>query len=704
MILHVAMLVNLGSVLTAALLAVRSIHHPAVPFLIAYAAVGVLGLGLLRTGRVRQAALIYCVVVWLCVAGGDVVLAHPQATLVSSFLNVMLLAGFTIAEWAALGFGLASMSWVGITLWLRSLGELPGPAQSPSPVEVLVQTSLPLLYTAILASFGFRSLRRAGERAEASEQEHACLASRHQTLAELGERLLRIESKPVFANQVASDLQRVTGASSVTVYAPGPTALDRIAAVGVDAPASLTRRLPESKGAATGRVHLLAAHDVGIATSGCVAWTGERGYAAVAVLLTHERPLPSHDEVLLAGCTALLAAALSRLDAEEQLRHSQKMETVGQLTGVIAHDFNNLLMSIMGGSELVMRSVRDPDLQNMLGDVIRAGEHAALLTKRLMAFSRRDMLDFRLIDLREFALSSSRLLKRLLEPHLALSMPAPGPPVWVRVDQSSVEQIILNLVLNARDATHGSGKVSVEVDTNPQARAAVLRVTDNGMGMSETVRARIFDPFFTTKPTGKGTGLGLSAVRAAADALGGSIEVSSTIGRGSEFRVILPLAEAEALSAEHATRELARARDRESILLVDDHDVVRRTLAKLLKQAGFEVNVANDGVEALQMLASGVAPSAIVSDILMPRLSGIELARALADQGSRVPIVLLTGYAELQSEDAASLPTKIPILRKPTTAATLTTAVRNAIDAGAGHAASTDKPLEAVSVSPGLPT
>jgi len=205
-------------------------------------------------------------------------------------------------------------------------------------------------------------------------------------------------------------------------------------------------------------------------------------------------------------------------------------------------------------------------------------------------------------------------------------------------------------------------------------------VIDNGVGMDEAVQARIFDPFFTTKASGKGTGLGLSAVRSAADALGGRIEVSSALGRGSEFRVILPLAEAEAVSADEARHELARARFHESVLLVDDHDIVRRTLAKILKQAGFDVLVAKDGVEALQMLASGPTPTAIVSDVLMPRMSGIELARAVSEGYSRVPIVLLTGYAELHGDEAAMLPATIPILRKPTTAGALTAAVRSAID------------------------
>lgn len=655
----------------------------AVPFLVAYVSASFIGLWFLRRGFVRQTGLVYCTTLWLLLVTGDLVLGHPDIAMIASLYNVLMLAAFVVNGSAALGFGLAAVAWIGTEFWLRSVGQLPAPVAVLRPVDEVLQTSLPVLTTAIMAGYGVRQLEQIIARAVAGERSQARLVDSNRTLAELGERILRIESKPEFAKNVAIELQRVAGANAVAVYAAGATILERIGAVGTETPRSLRYELPARTAAEptkTAQVHLLPAADTGLSMPGWVVWTGDPGYATGAILLVRERPLESHDEVLLVGCAALLAAALSRVDTEEQLRHTQKIETVGQLTSVVAHDFNNALMSIIGGTQIVLHDTTDPQLREILCDVIRAGEHAALLTKRLMSFSRRQKPELKLLELRQFVRDFAGLVKRLVGRDVDFSIGCQGPAVWIEADPNSLEQIILNLVLNARDAIHGRGKVSVEVEVEPQSKSAVLSVRDDGVGMVDSVRARVFEPFFTTKPVGKGTGLGLVAVRSAADALGASIEVISQPGVGSEFRVKLPLADTAAVDTTKRDEQAAEAHGLETILLVDDHEHVRQALARMLKHAGFDVVQAQDGVDALEVLASGVKPAAILSDIVMPRMSGLDLVRVLAERGVQLPIVLATGHAELGTERFAPWMQGIPILNKPMTPEALTTALRNAID------------------------
>jgi signal transduction histidine kinase/ActR/RegA family two-component response regulator len=690
-ILHVAMLVT-GTIVAVSGVVGWNRMQPGTPaFLAIYIALSFGGLVLIRRGRVRLVGLLYCSSLWASVVAGHLVFGHPDAALVASFLNIMLIAGFGVGSRAAIAFGVMGLAWVSVMGWAVSTGRLAEPSAGLRPLDIVIQVSFTFFVTAVLAGYGLRRQGRALAAVQSSENRQARLASRHQVLAELGQRVVECEDSPAFTQQVAEEIHRVTEARTVAVYIPGASTMELAAWAGESAPPALELPSVEpEEGHATGVV-MVSPPVVGLGSQGCLAWHVAATAPTSALLVLRDDPLADHDEVLVRGSAALLDAALRRLDTEQQLRHAQRMETVGQLTGGVAHDFNNLLTTIIGGANLVLDEAETDLQKQILGDVVRAGEHAAVLTHRLLSFSRDDMLEFRRLDLRDVACSLSGVLKRMVGTRIDLVFPPAGHPIWIRGDPSSLEQIIINLVLNARDASSGRGRVELGVSSDagdqPGGRA-VLEVRDNGSGMDEATLARIFDPFFTTKPAGEGTGLGLSAVRAATDALGGKIDVTSKLTEGTQFRVLLPLApQLDDGARTDDALSVAPARDGESVLLVDDHELVRRTLAAVLRSAGYQVVEAEDGVAALAKLDRGLVPSAIVSDVIMPRMDGLELVKELSRRQGSAPIVLLSGYADVDANQARRELKHISVLRKPTTAEALTETLRGVID---GAAESTD--------------
>jgi signal transduction histidine kinase/ActR/RegA family two-component response regulator len=360
----------------------------------------------------------------------------------------------------------------------------------------------------------------------------------------------------------------------------------------------------------------------------------------------------------LEQANANLARTVQSLgQAQDQLVHARKMEAIGRLSGGLAHEFNNLLTVILTYTELARASVA-PDAAERanLESVIDAAQRAAAITRQLLALSRRQPQRREAVDLNDLAATMARMLARLIGEHvdLRLDLDPKAHSAWA--DRGQMEQVLLNLVLNARDAMPGGGRLAIA--TRPAAREdlrgrpelgepsgfVALVVSDTGVGMDENARAHLFEPFFTTKGSGKGTGLGLAVVYSIVTQTGGHIDVRSESGHGSHFTILLPVASARTAPVRVAVARGADAA-RAVVLLVEDEDGIRHGAERVLGGAGYRVVPAADGAEALRLVEQdGVGFDVLVSDVVMPNLGGVGLATALAARRPSLPLVLMSGY------------------------------------------------------------
>jgi len=382
-----------------------------------------------------------------------------------------------------------------------------------------------------------------------------------------------------------------------------------------------------------------------------------------------------------------------RKELEEQLRQSQKMQAIGQLAGGIAHDFNNILQVMRGHLEMLLQDLQPQgqvrrDLEAVQRSAIRATE----LTKQLLTFSRQQMLSPAIIDLDEVVVDVLPLLRRLLREAIELEHRPAGRRLLVRADRGQLEQVLMNLCVNARDAITDTGRITVVTGSReltvefcrdhaglrPGPHVS-LEVVDTGHGIPPAVKERIFEPFFTTKTVGAGTGLGLATVYGIVQPHGGAIEVASEVGQGSRFTVWLPAAAGE--PAERKERvEPAAPGGNETILVAEDDPTVRELAVRLLGQAGYRVLTAGDGQDAVEQHAAAEQPIALtLLDMVMPRLGGREAARRIRERDPRARILFVSGYAP---EEAGPAP-DADHLMKPYDAATLLSRVRTILDRGA---------------------
>jgi two-component system cell cycle sensor histidine kinase/response regulator CckA len=366
---------------------------------------------------------------------------------------------------------------------------------------------------------------------------------------------------------------------------------------------------------------------------------------------------------------------------EEQLRQAQKMEAVGRLAGGIAHDFNNVLSVILSYAEILLADMKlDDAIRADVDEIQRAGVRAAALTRQLLMFSRQQVLKPRVVDLNDVLIGMDKMLQRLLGADVDLvSLPA-RPLGAVRVDPSSMEQVIMNLVVNARDAMPTGGRLTMEtanvVLDEGYARAhlgakpgphVMLAVTDTGIGMDRATVARIFEPFFTTKEMGKGTGLGLSTVLGIVQQSGGSIWVYSELGKGTTFKVYLPHADA-AIDATRATQPPASLRGSETILLAEDDDQVRAIAKNILRKSGYHVIDARSPGEALLHSESYHGTiHLLLSDVVMTQMSGPELAKRLSSSRPDMKVLCMSGYTDDSIIRHGVLDARIAYLQKPLT-------------------------------------
>jgi PAS domain S-box-containing protein len=385
------------------------------------------------------------------------------------------------------------------------------------------------------------------------------------------------------------------------------------------------------------------------------------------------------------------AAERERAAIEAQLRQAQKMEAVGRLAGGVAHDFNNLLTVISGTADLLRDTLAADDERRVdVDEIRRAAERAASLTRQLLAFSRQQVLQPRPVSLNAVVRDAERMLRRLIRADIALEATLDAQVGDVHVDPVQLEQVLVNLVVNARDAVGDSGRITLRTrgvtlahaermgDTRLGAgRWAVLEVEDTGVGMTAETRAHIFEPFYTTKAVGQGTGLGLAMVQGIVAQSGGAIVVESEPGRGTRIAVFLPRWEMAAAAGPMVHDERApRVATPRTILLVEDDDAVRRTVRQLLERGGYTVCEAEHGVAALAVLdAHAGAIDLVLSDVVMPTMGGAELLGHVRDRAGAPPVMLMSGYADGGPALEALLAEGVEVLMKPLTPATLLGAV-----------------------------
>ncbi len=383
-----------------------------------------------------------------------------------------------------------------------------------------------------------------------------------------------------------------------------------------------------------------------------------------------------------------------RRTLEDQYQQAQKMEAVGRLAGGVAHDFNNLLTVILGYCGLLLTDF-DPDDQRQadIAEIQKAGASGAALTRQLLAFSRKEIIEPTLLNLNVVVADMREMVGRLIGEDVRVVMrlrPGLSP---VMADRGQVEQIVLNLAVNARDAMPGGGTLTIETDNIELGESdatthlrlkpgpyVVLRLSDTGTGMTPQVLARVFEPFFTTKEAGKGTGLGLVTVRGIATRSGGGVEVSTEIGVGTSLQVYFPESDATQLALEPALPIVPRASAHTTVLVVEDEEGLRELARRLLQRQGCTVLVAASGAEALRLFAQHPSIDLVLTDVVMPGLSGADLIQQLIEQRPELKVIYMSGYTEDAIVHHDVLKPGIAFLHKPFTSETLEQKIRDVLD------------------------
>ena len=459
----------------------------------------------------------------------------------------------------------------------------------------------------------------------------------------------------------ATDLSQVVGRSIIDLVHPDDRArfLDVHKAASTAGPASGEYRIT----GLAGTERWVESHSVPFETS-----TGERAILSVTSDITERKRL------------------------EEQLRQSQKMEAVGRLAGGIAHDFNNLLTVIGGYTETALTQIpEDGAAAAALREVVRAADSAGALTRQLLMFSRKQIVRLSPLDLNAVITEVERLLRRTLGEDIEIITSLPSDVRTIQGDATQLQQVLMNMAVNARDAMPRGGVLTIEtrnVDRSRPRRIGTapagvveLRVSDTGSGMDEDTKAHIFEPFFTTKPLGQGAGLGLATVYAIVQGMGGTIQVNSTLGRGATFIIQFPQSPtALETAAPSAAPSAASLQGSETILLVEDDDRVRAFAATVLKMAGYDVIEASRPATALEMANSSEgAIHLLLSDVIMPGFDGVELMKRFRVSHPDTPVLFMSGYSDEAIARHGLAVDEYELLSKPFSRAVLLRKVREVL-------------------------
>jgi PAS domain S-box-containing protein len=388
-------------------------------------------------------------------------------------------------------------------------------------------------------------------------------------------------------------------------------------------------------------------------------------------------------------------AEQTRHKLEEQLHHALKMEAIGRLAGGVAHDFNNMLTAISGYAELLLHN-EDPSSSRAAGlsEILNASRRASSLTNQLLAFSRKQIIAPVVLDLNALLHRSTRMIERLIGEDIELSFEPAADLAYVQVDPNQIEQMVINLAINARDAMPRGGRLQVRtknqllvegglvhIDAHA-GQYVVLSVEDDGSGMSSETLGRLFEPFFTTKELGRGTGLGLSIIYGVVKQNGGFIVVSSELDRGSRFEIFLPRSEGVPAESDAALRGKAPSGS-ETVLLVEDDSAVRDVAARFLRSCGYEVIVAMHGAEAIELVRAGLQIDLLVSDVILPAMNGRQLFEQLRTLQPTLSVLFMSGYTDDVIAPHGVLEPGTSFVEKPFSQETLARKAREALDRSA---------------------
>jgi signal transduction histidine kinase/CheY-like chemotaxis protein len=412
----------------------------------------------------------------------------------------------------------------------------------------------------------------------------------------------------------------------------------------------------------------------------------------VKQMLESKALLAKHNETLE---TEVAAQTRIIRQQQEHLFQSQKMEALGQLAGGIAHDFNNLLTIIRGRGELLYQEVPDDErLRSHIEEIIHASKSSSELTQQLLAFSRKQVMELRTISLNAVVNKLKKMLKPLLGEDIKLESELSDSIGSVEADVTQIEQVVVNLVVNARDATPEGGIITISTSncnvTEEQSRQlpglkvgryVLLSVKDTGTGMTDEVKAHLFEPFFTTKGPGRGTGLGLSTIYGIVRQMGGDIVVESTLGKGTTFKIYLPAVEGKPVELQSAVKPGAVPSGTETILLVEDQDQVRALAVDILKKGGYTVLDTRDPSDALRLLQGhpGHVPL-LLTDVIMPGMKGTMLARKILDISPATKVLYMSGYTGDEFVQKEVLTKGQAFIEKPFTPEKLLRKVREVLD------------------------
>jgi signal transduction histidine kinase len=697
----------------------------------------VLALRMVRNGRLRLAMAVVTASFWITLTFCAVWIVGINTPILGSYVAVAVLVGFFAGGWAVVGYSLLTSAFILAAAWAETQGLMPTHVTEFTPYTSWISLATGLAITCVLIILSLRDTREALE--EARRNESAALeASR---AVEAGRALLETRARQqaavaelgqlALADTAPSDLIDVAAkAVAHTLAMDFVTVLERLpdgksfllrAGVGWDERFFGRFTLPVEEASQAGHT-LLANEPVviedwsretrfplpngfrerGVASGLSVVIQGAGASYGVFEAHSKMRRHYSHDDVHFLQSVANLVTLVIRREkadaalrkSEEDLRQAQKMEAIGRFAGGIAHDFNNLLTAISGYNRILMRRMepKDPGRQDA-AEIERAAERAAELTQQILAFSRRQVLQPEVFDLNAVIRDTKGMLERIIGEHIELSIQLAPDLAVIRADPGQLEQVLMNLAANSRDAMPRGGRLEIETANaklSAEEAAALgalepgayvrLAITDTGVGMSEETRAQVFEPFFTTKEVSEGTGLGLSTVHGIVSQSGGGISVESEPGGWTRFVIYLPCCdEAPAARAETATSGLPSGH--ETVLLVEDDPRVRRLTRRMLAELGYEVLEAEDGLRALSLAQDFTGPlPVLVTDVIMPALGGGELVERLKAIHPETRVVFVSGYADDALGENGVLPPGAAFLPKPFTQEELAQKLRDVLD------------------------
>jgi two-component system cell cycle sensor histidine kinase/response regulator CckA len=405
---------------------------------------------------------------------------------------------------------------------------------------------------------------------------------------------------------------------------------------------------------------------------------GVCGFVEVVYLSEHptvyDGAFLQEERKLINSVAEMLSSAINRRSLEEQVRQSQKMEAIGQLAGGIAHDFNNLLTVINGYSDLILGSLDDGDPNKTKVDqILKAGKRSAELTQQLLAFGRKQILSPKHLNLNSIVADTQKMLKRVIGEDVEVTTDLDSGLSSIIADPSQMQQVLLNLILNARDAMPNGGTLLIETrNSEPPSNSGDIRdwvrltVSDSGIGISEEVRDRVFEPFYTTKSPGKGTGLGLAVVHGIVRQSEGYIDLRTSVGEGSSFDVYLPATAEDMPSQQNAKGDAPAPSGSETILIVEDEEAVRGLAKEILTEYGYRVLDSRDGSTALEICSKpGVNVDLLISDVVMPGMGGVEIAEKVVEIFPKAKVLFVSGYPDDDMLRRGILHDEVNFLPKP---------------------------------------